>query len=405
MSDEDKNMMSELMTLIKNVINVLMRDKNICPKSKKKSGIVKCMRIPLPYLVSDLSKCDSLNKEKGLYTQCENKKQEKGDYCLSCEKNMKKKGLSSPEYGTIHDRAKYDIYSYIDPKGNKQVAYSKVMKSLSLTKEDVLSEAMRQGKRLDDYNFEDKIKARGRPRKMPNVSEKVEKVEKGKRGRPRKAERVLEINDAGEDLFAALISEANNKAEVESVKGPEKGAKVAENAAEVAEKASKAAEKAADKTAKAAEKAADKTAKAVEKAAEKAAKVAEKAAEKAAKVAEKAADKTAKVAEKAAKVAEKAAEKAAKDVNKSKSVDKKTKKNKKDEEDEKDEKDEEEVEIVRKIEYMGKKYLRSKQSGIIYDLDEFKNNGDQVVIGKWNTNTNKIDFNVDGEDSEEDEES
>ena len=54
---------------------------------------------------------------------------------------------------------------------------------------------------------------------------------------------------------------------------------------------------------------------------------------------------------------------------------------------------EEEADVVNKIEYEGKSYYKSKKSGIIYNMD-------QEVIGKWNSQTENIDF----EDEEEEEE-
>jgi len=62
---------------------------------------------------------------------------------------------------------------------------------------------------------------------------------------------------------------------------------------------------------------------------------------------------------------------------------------------------EEEPDVVKKIEFEGKKYLKSKKSGIIYDYNEYVKNGEQVMVGKWNESKNKIDFNNSGEESEE----
>ena len=58
-----------------------------------------------------------------------------------------------------------------------------------------------------------------------------------------------------------------------------------------------------------------------------------------------------------------------------------------------EEEEEEEADVVNKIEYEGNKYYKSKKSGIIYNLE-------QDVVGKWNEETKKIDF----EECEEDEE-
>jgi pyruvate/2-oxoglutarate dehydrogenase complex dihydrolipoamide acyltransferase (E2) component len=140
-----------------------------------------------------------------------------------------------------------------------------------------------------------------------------------------------------------------------------------------------AAEKAAEKAAKDAEKAAEKAAKDAEKAAEKAAKEAQKAAEKAEKEAQKAAEKAAKDAAKATKKVEKVA------VEKPKAE------------------DEDQAEVVKKIEFAGNKYLKSKKTGIVYDYAEYVKTGDQIVVGQWNNDTNAIDFKKACDDEEESE--
>jgi hypothetical protein len=63
--------------------------------------------------------------------------------------------------------------------------------------------------------------------------------------------------------------------------------------------------------------------------------------------------------------------------------------------------DDEEPDVVKKIEFEGKKYLKSKKSGVIYDYIEYTKNGEQVVIGKWNDSKNKIEFNQTSEESED----
>jgi hypothetical protein len=47
--------------------------------------------------------------------------------------------------------------------------------------------------------------------------------------------------------------------------------------------------------------------------------------------------------------------------------------------------------------------LKSKKTGIIYDYNEYVKNGEQVVVGKWNDASNKIEFNA-AEDEEDEEE-
>jgi len=65
--------------------------------------------------------------------------------------------------------------------------------------------------------------------------------------------------------------------------------------------------------------------------------------------------------------------------------------------DDEDEPDEpEKTDVVRKIEFEGKKYFKSKITGAIYNMD-------QELIGKWNEVTNTIDFDSEDEDEDEDE--
>jgi len=56
----------------------------------------------------------------------------------------------------------------------------------------------------------------------------------------------------------------------------------------------------------------------------------------------------------------------------------------------------EESDIVKKFEYEGSNYLKSKKSGIIYNLE-------QEVVGKWNEETQKIDFEEEDDDSSDEE--
>ena len=57
---------------------------------------------------------------------------------------------------------------------------------------------------------------------------------------------------------------------------------------------------------------------------------------------------------------------------------------------------EEEPDVVKRFEFEGVKYLKSKNTGIIYNME-------QDVIGKWNDETQKIDFNKDDCEEEEEE--
>ena len=54
------------------------------------------------------------------------------------------------------------------------------------------------------------------------------------------------------------------------------------------------------------------------------------------------------------------------------------------------------VDVVNKMEFQGTTYLKSKNTGIIYNMD-------QDVVGKWNENTKTIDFDEEEEEEDDDE--
>jgi len=54
------------------------------------------------------------------------------------------------------------------------------------------------------------------------------------------------------------------------------------------------------------------------------------------------------------------------------------------------------VDVVNKIDFQGTTYLKSKNTGIIYNMD-------QDVVGKWNENTKTIDFEEEEEEEYEEE--
>jgi hypothetical protein len=304
------------------------------------------------------------------------------------------------------------LHDYVDIKGRKPVHYTKIMKKLSLTEAQVMELAAKHSIKVDSSHFVAPVDAskRGRPKSEKAINSA--KARTGVKGRPKKEKKVVQIAGDEDDLFANLVAQANHVSPADSDAEEEDvvevpavlpAVAVAEVPVEVpavlpavavaevpvkvqsvkvvkpasdktAEKAAKEAQKAAEK----AEKEAQKAAKEAQKAAEKAAKDAEKAAEKAAKDAEKAAKDAAKVAEKTAKVAEKAAVKEAKD--------------------------DDQAEVVKKIEFAGHKYLKSKKTGIVYDYAEYVKTGDQIVVGQWNNETNAIDFKQACDDEEESEE-
>ena len=337
---------------------------------------------PLPFMGRNVEECcQSLRQSQGLYTQCRNSKAGE-KFCKSCSSKMVD---GVPEYGTIEQRLAVGVNDYVDPSGRKVVHYTKIMKKYKVSEEQVIAEAKKLGQVVDGCHFiqpeSDNVK-RGRPK-----AEKPAKVSSGVKGRPKKTKKVVEIDGEEDDLFASLVAESINASaaveaetvNAEAVADVEVEAKAPEVATK--EKANKSEEKAA---------------KLATKEQEKAAKLAAKEQEKAAKEQEKVAKLAAKEQEKAAKEQEKAAKLAAKSEAKSKKPAEKPAAPAND--------DTSAADVVKKIEFEGKKYLKSKKTGIVYDYDEYVKSGDQVVVGKWNEATNKLDFETaksDGEESED----
>ena len=410
--------------------------------SKKKEAVLKS-QFPLPYNGEcDANKCQGLRHNGGLYTQCGSSKKEGKEYCGVCEVSAEKNN-GTPEYGTIQQRQAVGIMDYVDPKGRKPVAYTKVMKKQKVSQEQVLEEAGKFNIEINPIHFEEPESdaKRGRPKTAKEVKEP-----KGAKGRPKKDAKVVHIEGEEEDLFAALVAanvpaieeEVAEEVVLKSNKKSEEERNAEKAAKKAADEAAKALKKQQDEEAKAAKKAADEADKVAKKAAEEAAKVAKKAAEEEAKIAKKAAEEEAKAAkalkkqqEEEAKIAKKAAEeeaKAAKALKKqqqeeakiAKAATKPAAKSAAKSEATKPaatkpaatkpaatkpeaEAEEEEPDVVKKIDYEGKKYLKSKKTGIIYDYNEYVTNQEQVVVGKWNADTNKIVFQAAAESEEEED--
>jgi len=382
---------------------------------KERKSVEDKSQFPLPFSGRNVEECcQSLRQCQGLYTQCRNSKSS-GEFCKSCSSKMVD---GVPEYGTMSQRLAVGLNDYVDPSGRKVVHYTKLMKKHKVSEEQVLAEARKFGQVVDACHFvqpeSDSVK-RGRPK-----AEKAVKVSSGVKGRPKKTKKVVEIDGEEDDLFASLVaqsisesvvsevvsvnaapevvvseaavseavvSEAAVEVAVSEVKAPEKAAKTQDKAAKEQEKAAKEQEKAAKLAAKEQEKAAKEQEKAA-KEQEKAAKLAAKEQENAAKLAAKEQEKAAKEQEKAAKLAAKSEAKSAKPVAAKAPANDETSA----------------ADVVKKIEFEGKKYLKSKKTGIVYDYEEYVKSGDQVVVGKWNEATNKLDFETaksEGEESED----
>ena len=331
--------------------------------------------------------CEGLRYNDGLYTQCEVIKKGENKYCAVCEKGNLK-------YGTIRDRMDAGLMEFKDPSGKSPVHYSKIMKKLKLTREAVLEEGEKMGNKVHPIHLEVQEEKRGRPKALKEVKEKAEK----KKGRPKKEPKGLELENKTTDLFASLI--ANSVSECDNLPGVSEMVAVVSSPApenDETNKLDKLFEKGIKAQEKEYSKALEKAKKDEEKALEKAKKDEEKALEKAKKELEKAK----KELEKAKKDEEKALEKALE----------KAKKAKKDEEKALEKKvlakvvKEEEADTVERITQEGVKcksshpgvqYLKSKKSGIVYNME-------QDVIGKWDEESKKIIFNAIKEELEEDE--
>ena len=337
--------------------------KKVSSKSSKKVVSEKKAKaaFPMPYN-GEFSEecCRALRQNNGLYTQCQSSRGE-SDYCKSCSKN------GAPEYGTIQQRRECGIFEYVDPKGRKPVAYAKVMKKYKLTQEQVMEEAGKLNININQLHFEAKQEQvkRGRP---ASNKEKVAKEAKGAQGRPKKSKKVIQIEGETDDLFASLVASASEEEVIEE--------EVIEEL--VVEEAAPAVEVVVEKKAKAPKKSDE-----------------EKEAAKQEKAKAQQEKEAAKLLEKEQKAAEKAEKEAAKLSKKEKPVAKIGGGSP-------PPKDDEEQDVVKKIEIDGKKYLKSKKTGIIYDYTEYTKNGEQVVVGKWNESKNKIDF-IEVEEESEDE--
>jgi len=376
---------------------------------EKKAGVKKVAMpsIALPFTTCNPALCNGLKQNHGLYTQCPGAPVEGNSFCKGCIKQCEKNDSGKPDNGTIEDRVKSDFKG---PKGDAPKHYTAVMKKLKLTKEQVLEEAAKFGIEIDEEHFivPASQTKRGRPSKK-SADDSSASVESKKRGRPKKQPKDVKPEEV-DDLFANLVSsaqeEAEDASETSSISGSETSTKSKKTKLTDAEKAEKKQMAEADKEAKklAAEQAKEAKKLAAEQAKEekKAAADKEKADKKAAADKEKAdkkaaadqlkADKEAKKLEAEKEKAEKKAALEAKKAEKE-SKPKAAKSAKKEETDPAPA-----VLKVKKFEYKGTKYLKSS-NGVVYNME-------QDEVGTWNEESKEIDFKaVDDEEEEEEYES
>jgi hypothetical protein len=270
-------------------------------------------------------------------------KKKESSYCKVCDDQARKNGNGKPDYGTIDDRLKVGLMDYKDPKGKSPIAYQRLMKKLKISEEMVCKEANKYNLTIDPLHFEEAEDGkRGRPKGETRKEEG--ELESKKKGRPKKSKKVLEIEGESTDLFAELVASAGEKEEEEEIIVAKEVSKEVSKEVTIKEK------------------------------------------------------KKVRIVEE--EVTEKEAKKAAKELEKLKKKEAELKKKEEEEFQKKEaelkKKEEEEADVVKKMEYEGKKYLKSKKTGIVYNME-------QDVIGKWDEESKKIIFDEEEEEEEEEE--
>ena len=283
----------------------------------------------------------------------------------------------------------------VKPKQKKmQTMTKKTKKFIMLCGEMYSFDGEEAINRLLNYEKPKKEKKVKEPRKRKQASSNEE--DKKKRGRPAKSVKVLEETQV-DDIFANIVENDDVTSEEVITQIPtekkEPKTKRQPKPKSEEEKAEKEAKKAQEKAEKEAKKAQEKAEKEAKKAQEKAEKEAKKAQEKADKP-KKAAKKTTK------KVAEKIAEKEVITTKVADTDSEKELEEEQEEQEEEQEEQEEEVFKVKKFEFNGVTYLRTRngdnwhENGHIYNMD-------QDLVGFWNEKDQDIKFVEEGECIEE----
>jgi hypothetical protein len=186
-------------------------------EKKEKPAKSESKKIPFPFMGKIIAdKCKAVKLNHGLYTQCANPICE-GDLCKGCKEECDKNSSGDPANGFINRRMMMGD-NYVDSKGKKPIAYSKVLQKLKLTKETVLEEAKKQGIELNDSHFSVPPRAKaGRKKKSESSTSAItsdtdsdaDSSRKEKRGRPKKQSSKVEVEE--DDLFARLVDESSQE--------------------------------------------------------------------------------------------------------------------------------------------------------------------------------------------------
>ena len=319
--------------------------------SVKTQILEKKVSCPMPYNgTCDDSKCQALKLNHGLYTQCETKKQKKKELCKACEKNN--------VLGTMKERMAVGIMEFKDNKGKSPTPYMKVLNKLKITKEEAEKEAGNKKVNINNIHW---------------IEEEVKEVKKKVTKKVVKKEEVVkaDANEVVKEVVKAVVNEVVNenvKEVVNEVVNENVKEVVNENVKEVVNEVTKEhvkpEKKKVEKKKKEKKEGEEESATSSKKGRPKKEKEEKPKGEKGRPKKEK------KETEIASPIDDLFANLVAK------------------------EEEPPQVDVVNKIEFQGITYLKSKSTGVIYNMEQ-----DQV--GKWNENTSTIDFDEQEEEEEE----
>lgn len=315
--------------------------------SVKTQILEKKVSCPMPYNgTCDDSKCQALKLNHGLYTQCETKKQKEKELCKACEKNN--------VLGTMKERMAVGIMEFKDNKGKSPTPYMKVLNKLKITKEEAEKEAGNKKVNINSIHW---------------TEEEVKEVKKKVTKKVVKKEEVVNENvkeDVKEDVKEVVNEVVNEvvKADVKEVVKEDVKADVKEDIKADVKEDVKPEKKKVEKKKKEKKEGEEESATSSKKGRPKKEKEEKPKGEKGRPKKEK------KETEIASPIDDLFANLVAK------------------------EEEPPQVDVVNKIEFQGITYLKSKSTGVIYNMEQ-----DQV--GKWNENTSTIDFEEQEEEEEE----
>jgi hypothetical protein len=300
-----------------------------------------------------------------------------------------------PEYGTVDGRVSVGLYDFKDPKGRVPVAYTSLMRKYKVSSEEVLSECVRLGVSIQSEHLEyvAPVSKRGRPPSSCVSKKELSSKPSAGRGRPKKCVSEEVVSDS-EDLFASLILKANQSRAEAVVDVVSEGSGAMEECEYVQKDSS--VDDLADalsslKVVSSAEVSGSGFMEEYEYEQKESSVVSAKSAAAKAVVAKSAAKSVSKSSSKSSSksAAKSVSEPAAKSVVAAEPVVSEPVVSSKCKE---ESEEEEEEDRCKKIKENGVTYLRSVNTGVIYDYDSVVKNDDPIVVGKWDALKSKIIF-------------